>query len=218
MFYFSFNNIKVIKDIVNRLGNKKFKLDYREDLVFQFQKIIEPLLISCLGDRINEMCFCVSQESISIGKSQEPCNTFLIGLKLNSQKANIVVERGPTANLPEVILCCIIFINNSYLKIVIVINLHNFKTNIQAKEFRAFWGEKSQLRRFKDGEVCEAVVWALNNVAVNKKRCIIRDIVRYVFSQKLLISKEKFIYVADQAEAVLQNPFVSYKNFCNILC
>jgi len=35
--------------------------------------------------------------------------------------------------------------------------------------------------------------------------------VRYVFSHKLSISKEKFIYIADQAESVLQNPFVSQK-------
>jgi len=28
-----------------------------------------------------------------------------------------------------------------------------------AAEFRAFWGEKSELRRFQDGKICEAVVW-----------------------------------------------------------
>ena len=29
----------------------------------------------------------------------------------------------------------------------------------EAKEFRTFWGEKSELRRFKDGRICESVVW-----------------------------------------------------------
>lgn len=80
---------------------------------------------------------------------------------------------------------------------------------LKAKEFRSFWGEKSQLRRFKDGEVCEAVVWADSKAAISKKRCITRDIVNYVFLHKLSISSEKFIYIADQAESVLQNPFVS---------
>jgi len=65
------------------------------------------------------------------------------------------------------------------------------------------------LRRFKDGEVCEAVVWAFSNVAVSKKRCITRDIVRYVLLHKLSIPPENYIYIADQAESVLQNPFVS---------
>lgn len=85
-------------------SNTKLKLDLREDLASLFQQIIEPLLLSCLGDRISEMCFNVCQESISAEKTQEPFNTFLIGLKLNPQRANAVVERGPTANLPEVIL------------------------------------------------------------------------------------------------------------------
>lgn len=80
-------------------------MDYREDLASQFQKIIEPLLLTSLGDRISEMCFNVFQESVSTGKIQEPFSNFLIGLKLNPQKANTVVERGPTANLPEVLLC-----------------------------------------------------------------------------------------------------------------
>ncbi|VVC45437.1 Hypothetical protein CINCED_3A008556 [Cinara cedri] len=176
--YINFNDINVIQSIVNQHSSKKLKLDYREDLALQFQKIIEPLLIFSLGDRISDMCFNIFQKSVDIKKIEEPCSNFLIGLKLNSLKANSVVERGPTANLPE------------------------------AKEFRSFWGEKSQLRRFKDGEVCEAVVWAESKSALSKKRCVTRDIVQYVFSHKLSISPEKFIYIADQAETVLQNPFI----------
>lgn len=88
---------------MNKHSGTNLKLDLREDLALQFQKIIEPLLLSCLGDRISEMCFNVCQESIGIEKTQEPLNHFLIGLKLNSQKSNAVVERGPTANLPEVL-------------------------------------------------------------------------------------------------------------------
>lgn len=81
------------------------KLDLREDLALQFQHIIEPLLLSSLGDRITEMCFNVSQDPVVVGKTQEPFSNFLIGLKLNTQKANSVVERGPIANLPEVVFC-----------------------------------------------------------------------------------------------------------------
>lgn len=174
----NFNDIKVVKDIVSQHGDKKLKLDLREDLALQFQHVIEPLLLSSLGDRIAEMCFNVFQDPVAVGKTQEPFRNFLIGLKLNTQKANSVVERGPIANLPE------------------------------AKEFRSFWSEKSQLRRFKDGDVCEAVVWSDSKVAISKKRCIVRDIVHYVFLHKLSISSEKFIYIADQAESVLENPFV----------
>lgn len=75
----------------------------RGDLVLQFQHIIEPLLLTSLGNRISGLCFKVFQESADVKNTQEPCKKFLIGLKLNSQKANVVVERGPTANLPEVV-------------------------------------------------------------------------------------------------------------------
>jgi len=75
----------------------------RGDIALQFQRIIEPLLISSLGDRISGICFNVSFKSVGIGETQKPFTNILIGLKLNSKKANAIVERGPTANLPEVI-------------------------------------------------------------------------------------------------------------------
>jgi len=103
--YFSFNDITVVKEIVSQHGDKKLKLDLREDLTLQFQHIIEPLLLSSLGDRITEMCFNVFQDPVVVGRTQEPFSNFLIGLKLNTQKANSVVERGPIANLPEVVFC-----------------------------------------------------------------------------------------------------------------
>lgn len=103
VIFFSFNDIKVVKDIVSQHGEKKLKLDLREDLALQFQQIVEPLLLSSLGDRISEMCFNVYQDPVIIGKTQEPFSNFLIGLKLNTQKSNAVVERGPIANLPEVV-------------------------------------------------------------------------------------------------------------------
>lgn len=117
--FFSFNNINVIRNIVSQHDDKKLKLDLREDLALQFQKIVEPLLISSLGDRISEMCFNVYQESVCIGKTEEPFSKFLIGLKLNPLKANSVIERGPTANLPEVIFFFFLILN-------INVNQNNF--------------------------------------------------------------------------------------------
>lgn len=34
----------------------------------------------------------------------------------------------------------------------------------QAVGFRKFWGGLSDLRRFKDGSICEAVLWEENNI------------------------------------------------------
>jgi len=55
----------------------------------------------------------------------------LIGLLLNADTAAKKVERGPPAEEAEA-----------------------------ARRFRAFWGDKSELRRFKDGGIQETLVWS----------------------------------------------------------
>lgn len=46
-----------------------------------------------------------------------------------------------------------------------------------AAEYRAFWGEKSELRRFQDGKISEAVVW---EAAPSSRHAIVDDIVAYI--------------------------------------
>lgn len=48
----------------------------------------------------------------------------------------------------------------------------------QALDFRTFWGEKSELRRFQDGSICEAVVWEADTVC--QKRLIPEQIIRHL--------------------------------------
>ena len=52
-----------------------------------------------------------------------------IGLLLDTDHAFSIVNMGPPADSPE------------------------------AAEFHSFWGERSELRRFQDGSINEAVVW-----------------------------------------------------------
>ena len=51
----------------------------------------------------------------------------------------------------------------------------------QAKEFQAFWGEMSELRRFQDGSICEAVVW--NGGTLSHKRGVTGRAIRYVLNR-----------------------------------
>ena len=46
-----------------------------------------------------------------------------------------------------------------------------FFLSSQAPSFRSFWGEKSELRRFKDGSILEAVVWPCNSLAERRTVC-----------------------------------------------
>ena len=46
-----------------------------------------------------------------------------------------------------------------------------FPLPFKAKDFRKFWGEKSQLRRFQDGSICEAVVWPCKTLSDRRRVC-----------------------------------------------
>uniref|UniRef100_A0A1B0CTL3 Nucleolar protein 6 n=1 Tax=Lutzomyia longipalpis TaxID=7200 RepID=A0A1B0CTL3_LUTLO len=82
------------------------------------------------------------------------------GFIVHPQEALDVVIKGPQANEPE------------------------------AVEFRNFWGEKSQLRRFKDGSITEACIWAPSSSSLTRKRMISRDIVFHLLSHHLEMSEE----------------------------
>uniref|UniRef100_A0A8C8AGU2 Nucleolar protein 6 n=1 Tax=Otus sunia TaxID=257818 RepID=A0A8C8AGU2_9STRI len=58
----------------------------------------------------------------------------MFGLLFVPEFAASLLEKGPQADHPE------------------------------ALDFRTFWGEKSELRRFQDGSICEAVVWEADTV------------------------------------------------------
>ena len=91
--------------------------------------------------------------------------SIVFGYHLNTDKAHSVLEKGPNADKPEV---------NS-LDLVYRLRWRRITTYVvfifQAKAFREFWGEKSELRRFQDGSISEAVVWDCSNVSEKRKIC-----------------------------------------------
>lgn len=70
-------------------------------------------------------------------------------------------------------------------------------------DFRAFWGEKSELRRFQDGSICEAVYWPASNWA--DRRLVCRQIISYLADKHLNLAN-KYVYLADQLDVVLTIP------------
>ena len=59
-------------------------------------------------------------------------------------------------------------------------------TLMQAAEFREFWGERAQLRRFKDGSIKEAVVW-VESEGVASQRTICKRIVQYLLERYVFL-------------------------------
>ena len=52
-----------------------------------------------------------------------------------------------------------------------------------ARAFRAFWGEKAELRRFQDGAITEAVMWEGGGAA--ERHLVIDQIVTYILQRHL---------------------------------
>ncbi len=68
----------------------------------------------------------------------------------------------------------------------------------KAVEFRSFWGEKSELRRFHDGAINEAVVWDKEpEKAYQDKTTICHRVIQYLLQRLGSLSKEKEILIVE---------------------
>uniref|UniRef100_M8B632 Nucleolar protein 6 n=1 Tax=Aegilops tauschii TaxID=37682 RepID=M8B632_AEGTA len=70
----------------------------------------------------------------------------------------------------------------------------------EAIKFRKFWGEKAELRRFKDGAIAESTVWETETW---ERHTIIKRIADYVLSKHLLLRQEDLTHVVDQLDFCL---------------
>ncbi|XP_033928968.1 nucleolar protein 6 [Melopsittacus undulatus] len=94
------------------------------------------------------------------------------GLLFYPDFAASVLEKGPQADHPE------------------------------ALDFRTFWGEKSELRRFQDGSIREAVVWEANTAY--QKRLIPEQIVRHLLKLHADIPESSICYMGALLESVIR--------------
>ncbi|XP_043710808.1 nucleolar protein 6 isoform X3 [Telopea speciosissima] len=64
-------------------------------------------------------------------------------------------------------------------------------------KFRRFWGEKAELRRFKDGTIAESIVWECEQW---ERHLIIKRITEFVLTRHLSLSNENMVHFADQLD------------------
>ncbi|KAK5173186.1 U3 snoRNP protein [Saxophila tyrrhenica] len=106
------------------------------------------VLLQGLGDRIRRIDIIPhSAESWALDNSTPGSTTsrkLRIGFAINPDTVNRTVDHGPSAEHKG-----------------------------QAAAFRKFWGDKAELRRFKDGTISETVVW-------NAGESVLEQIVRYL--------------------------------------
>ncbi|CAJ2646395.1 unnamed protein product [Trifolium pratense] len=73
----------------------------------------------------------------------------------------------------------------------------NAESKEEALEFRKFWGEKAELRRFKDSRIAESTVWECKKW---ERHLILKKIAEHVLSRHLSLSKENIAVVVDQLD------------------
>lgn len=76
----------------------------------------------------------------------------------------------------------------------------NAENEEEASKFRKFWGEKSELRRFRDGTIAESTVWECEPW---DRHLIIKRITEYVLMKHLSLAKEDMVHIVDQLDFCL---------------
>lgn len=152
----SFNDINAMRKAVESKGDLVNLMDYNNKVVPEFLRVVTELLGKGLGERMSGIAVQTpSNGTWAVDVYSPPSGLVKIGLNLNPTMALSLVDKGPQADDSE------------------------------AEEFREFWGEKCELRRFKDGTVCESVVWGDSETTIEQRRSISNDIILYLLKNKL---------------------------------
>ncbi|XP_008790387.2 nucleolar protein 6 [Phoenix dactylifera] len=113
-----------------------------------------------------------SEWNINDGFSKFSNEPMLVGIMTSSQEKSFrVVDVGPSPEKKE-----------------------------EAVKFRKFWGEKAELRRFKDGTIAESTVWECEPW---ERHLIIKIIIEFILTKHFLLLKEDMVVIVDQLDFCL---------------
>ncbi|KAL5754642.1 hypothetical protein ACOSP7_022862 [Xanthoceras sorbifolium] len=141
-----------------------------------YEQKVHSMLYQGLGDRVKFIRVTwrntPSQCSIEDGLSILDREPLLVGISVSSlEKAFRMVDIGPNAENKE-----------------------------EALRFKKFWGEKAELRRFKDGTIAESTVWESEQWS---RHLILKRIIEYLLLRHLSLSKENIVQIVDQLDFAL---------------
>lgn len=159
---------------------KPFLMSFDNIVLFSNVNQNMDKICQCLSKGLGQRVKLIAGKSLAtdpwaLDKESKSENKFALGFCFNAPAAWEVLEKGPPADDPE------------------------------SAEFRAFWGKKSELRRFQDGFVCEAVHWGPAKTWA-QRRLVCRSIISYLLEDRLSIDSNDYTYVADQLDSVLSLP------------
>lgn len=119
---------------------------------------LHDTLTRALTDRVTLITFTLPRiEGWSITKHrphEKQRKSILVSFATDPANANRTVDHGPAAENKQ-----------------------------EAAIFRKFWGEKSELRRFKDGSITESIVWSTKDSSAS----VLEQIVRYIIQRHNIV-------------------------------
>ncbi|KAI9164874.1 hypothetical protein LWI28_003798 [Acer negundo] len=138
-----------------------------------YEQKVHSLLCQGLGDRVKFIRIAwrntPAECNIENGLSILDREPLLVGISVSSlEKVFRVVDIGPNAENKE-----------------------------ESHRFRKFWGDKAELRRFKDGTIAESTVWESEQW---ERHLILKRIIEYVLLRHLSLSKENIVQIVDQLD------------------
>ncbi|XP_056022983.1 nucleolar protein 6-like isoform X2 [Ostrea edulis] len=176
-FDITFHIQNISKTEVDKLQREDRYIDYGGNFIQALKPDVHTLLCRGLGNRasvVQYRQFPVPQWDVTCDPpSHESADPVMIGLQLDPEFAFSVLDKGPIAD------------------------------SVEAKEFLSFWGEKSELRRFKDGSICETVPWSKKSL-LSEKRMVCCRIVQHILERHAGIKSKSMKCFIDQLDPLLQ--------------
>lgn len=140
------------------------------------QNALYTVLSRALGNRVKLISLAShSVDSWSIRSkalTKKASYDLSVGLLLDADNVGRVVDHGPLAEEKE-----------------------------EAASFREFWGEKAELRRFKDGSILESLVWSDQP----SEDSIVHQIVAYILHRHFKIAEDDFQFTGDEYDELLRD-------------
>ncbi|KAJ5667944.1 uncharacterized protein N7477_006514 [Penicillium maclennaniae] len=138
------------------------------------QNSLYSVLSRALGDRVKLISFASDSAGAWSIRSKAPIkkasHNLSVGLLLDADNVGRVVDHGPPAEEKE-----------------------------EAASFRAFWGEKAELRRFKDGSILESLVWSDQP----SEESIVHQILAYILNRHFQVDEQDFLLTGDEYDELL---------------
>ena len=144
---------------LSALGLNPASEDYDQRLFDKCHKIYNTLT-RALTNRITALAFVMPEQRSWDVSSPKPAEnqsrSIFINIATDPANANRAVDHGPAAENKK-----------------------------EALSFRQFWGEKAELRRFKDGSILESVVWSLKGSSASALEQIVLYILQSHFDPQM---------------------------------